>query len=111
MGTDLESREAGDRGSAYIFDLGDGFAVDARPKGNKTRRMNHADGPLANVRANVINHYGIRKVCMYAAREIAAHDELLFDYGPKYWSKPPPEEEEEEEEEEEDDDDEEPAPA
>eukprot|EP01043_Picozoa_sp_COSAG02_P050896 COSAG02_NODE_5287_length_4470_cov_1.463052_4_plen_123_part_00 len=84
MAADLESPER--RDSEYIFDLGDQFAVDARSKGNKTRRLNHADTPHANVRANVINHFGIRKVCMYAARDINENEELLFDYGPKYWS-------------------------
>ena len=75
------------RDSEYIFDLGNQFAVDARAKGNKTRRINHADTPHANVRANVINHFGVRKVCMYAARDIDENVELLFDYGPKYWQK------------------------
>ena len=85
MAADLESPER--RDSEYIFDLGSQFAIDARGKGNKTRRVNHADTPHANVRANVINHFGIRKVCMYAARDINENEELLFDYGPKYWSK------------------------
>ena len=84
MAADLESPER--RDSEYIFDLGDQFAIDARAKGNKTRRINHADTPHANVRANVINHFGIRKVCMYAARDIIENEELLFDYGPKYWA-------------------------
>eukprot|EP01052_Picozoa_sp_SAG31_P036838 SAG31_NODE_4655_length_3066_cov_2.019211_2_plen_166_part_00 len=34
---DAETEER--RGSAYIFDLGDGLSIDARPMGNKTRRM------------------------------------------------------------------------
>ena len=84
MAADIESPER--RHSEYIFDLGDQFAVDARAKGNKTRRVNHADTPHANVRANVINHFGTRRVCMYAARDIGEDDELLFDYGPKYWA-------------------------
>lgn len=104
MAADLESPER--RDSEYIFDLGNQFAIDARAKGNKTRRINHAESPksksssprqdsavtvsYANVRANVINHFGVRKVCMYAARDIAKDEELLFDYGnqyPKCWSK------------------------
>ena len=83
MAADLESPER--RDSEYIFDLGNQYAVDARAKGNRTRRINHADTPHANVRANVINHFGVRKVCMYAARDIDENVELLFDYGPKYW--------------------------
>jgi SET domain-containing protein len=75
---DLETTER--RDSEYVFCLGDGFAVDARPMGNKTRRMNHSTSP--NVRANVVNHRGVRKVCMYALHDIAQHAELVFDYGP-----------------------------
>jgi hypothetical protein len=41
LSKDLESN-ASSRDSAYVFDLGDGFVVDAAPKGNKTRRMNHS---------------------------------------------------------------------
>lgn len=37
LAEDLDSEERCD--SAYVFDLGDGFAIDARPMGNKTRRM------------------------------------------------------------------------
>ena len=50
--------------SEYIFDLGNGFAVDAQRMGNPTRRMNHANESEANVRSIVVNHRGIRKVAM-----------------------------------------------
>eukprot|EP01052_Picozoa_sp_SAG31_P018853 SAG31_NODE_1352_length_8668_cov_38.573229_5_plen_107_part_00 len=78
---DVESKER--RDSVYIFDLGDGLAVDARPRGNKTRRMNHS-AEAANVRAKRVNHRGVRMVCMYAATRIAAGEELLLDYGPLF---------------------------
>jgi SET domain-containing protein len=66
----------------YVFSLGDGFAVDARAMGNKIRRMNHSESP--NVRAKIINHRGVRKVCMYSCCDIAQHDEMCFDYGPEF---------------------------
>jgi hypothetical protein len=81
LAKDLESKER--RDSAYIFDLGDGFVVDARPRGNTTRRMNHS-AQSANVFAKRVNHRGVRKVCMYAARRIEPGEECLFDYGPLY---------------------------
>ena len=77
----MESEER--RDSVYIFELGGGLAVDARPQGNATRRMNHSV-EAANVRARRVNHRGVRKVCMYAARRIDAGEELLFDYGPLF---------------------------
>ena len=58
---------------------GDGLLVDALRMGNSTRRMNHSsDDP--NVVAKVVNHHGVRKVCMYAARLVRRGEELLFDY-------------------------------
>jgi SET domain-containing protein len=69
--------------SQFVFDLGDGFAVDAQRVGNRLRRANHC-GVSPNVRAQVVNHRGVRKVCMYAAAAVAAHEELLFDYGPLF---------------------------
>ena len=67
--------------SDYVFDLGEDFAVDARPFGNKTRRMNHC-GSHPNVRCSVVNHRGIRKVAMYTSQPVAEGEELEFDYGP-----------------------------
>jgi len=69
--------------SQFVFDLGDGFAVDAQRVGNRLRRANHC-GISPNVRAQVVNHRGVRKVCMYAAAAVAVHEELLFDYGPLF---------------------------
>eukprot|EP01050_Picozoa_sp_SAG11_P020215 SAG11_NODE_3369_length_2493_cov_2.073935_4_plen_107_part_00 len=48
--------------SQFVFDLGDGFLVDAQRMGNRTRRINHSDEP--NVRAQTVNHRGQRKVCI-----------------------------------------------
>ena len=73
------------RHSQYIFDLGDGLAVDAVPKGNPTRRINHSSSS-PNTRAVIANHRGVRKVCVYATKEIAANTELCFDYGAKFWA-------------------------
>ena len=66
--------------SEYLFDLRDGFVVDAQRKGNTTRRINHsAERP--ECKALVVNAYGVRKVCMYASRMVAKDDELMFGYG------------------------------
>jgi hypothetical protein len=67
--------------SQYLFGLGGGFSVDAQRMGNKTRRMNHASGPQANVRSQIVNHHGVRKVILRANAAIEAGAELRFDYG------------------------------
>jgi hypothetical protein len=58
--------------------------VDAMAKGNATRRINHdADAP--NISSMVVNHYGVRKVCMYAKIDIPRDTELTFDYGRTFY--------------------------
>eukprot|EP01052_Picozoa_sp_SAG31_P021081 SAG31_NODE_1612_length_7743_cov_6.653323_2_plen_928_part_00 len=73
-GTDRERSE-------YLFGLGDGFSVDAQRMGNKTRRINHGTGSMANVSSQVVNHHGVRKVVMRAKSRIQSGEELRFDYG------------------------------
>eukprot|EP01051_Picozoa_sp_SAG22_P004163 SAG22_NODE_216_length_14937_cov_51.622995_6_plen_82_part_00 len=52
--------------------------------GNKTRRMNHSERP--NVSATVVNHRGVRKVCMYARRRVDRGEEHCIDYGPHFFT-------------------------
>jgi SET domain-containing protein len=61
--------------------MGGGWVVVAlRGRGNATRRMNHSeDSP--NVCATVVNHRGVRKVCMRTKADIAQGTELTFSYG------------------------------
>jgi SET domain-containing protein len=56
--------------------------VDAMRMGNQTRRVNHSDEP--NVGGMVVNHRGVRKVCMRAKVDIARDTELTFDYGTQF---------------------------
>ena len=79
-------RKHGSRHSQYIFDLGDGLAVDAMPKGNPTRRINHCSSS-PNTRVVIANHRGVRKACVYATEDIAADTELCFNYGAKFWAR------------------------
>ena len=58
--------------------------VDAMAKGNATRRINH-DAEAPNISSVVVNHYGVRKVCMYAKVDIDRAAELTFDYGRTFY--------------------------
>ena len=82
---DERERKRRGRSSQYVFDLGDGLAVDAMPKGNPTRRLNHCSSS-PNTRVVIANHRGVRKVCVYATEDIVADTELCFDYGAKFWA-------------------------
>jgi SET domain-containing protein len=70
--------------SQYVFDLGGGCVVDAMAMGNATRRINH-DAEAPNISSVVVNHYGVRKVCMYAKVDINRAAELTFDYGRTFY--------------------------
>jgi SET domain-containing protein len=78
-----EQLAARQSGRHYIFDLGCGLSVDASHCGNATRYLNHASSKSsqANVRAQVTNHFGCRRVVFYARRQIQAGEELCYDYG------------------------------
>jgi len=64
----------------YVFQLGDGMAVDGScGPWNDLRYMNHSDtGP--NIRAVIVNHLGVRRIAIYAKTHIPKGQELLIDY-------------------------------
>jgi len=81
-------------GGAYVFEVGDDAFVDgADPdRSNLARYMNHAPAGAANVRRERLGgplrlpgtrcDRGVR---FFAARDVAAGEELCFDYGADYW--------------------------
>ena len=82
-------------GGAYVFELADDVFVDgADPdRSNLARYMNHAPAGGANVRRERLGgplrlpgtrcDRGVR---FFAKRDIAAGEELCFDYGADYWA-------------------------
>lgn len=101
----------GDKDSLYGFSLiNDAFHayIDASVLGNLARFINHSQetlpqqmmGVLAkdqsanvsqlakpNAQTNYITYEGISFVYLTATRDITAHEQILFDYGPNYWAK------------------------
>ncbi|KIY96523.1 putative myeloid/lymphoid or mixed-lineage leukemia [Monoraphidium neglectum] len=51
---------------------------DATMAGTVARFINHSCGP--NCRSGTIELHGRRRVCIFAARDIAAGEELCYDY-------------------------------
>ena len=92
LGETISQAEAERRGrvydlqkSSFLFNLSQTTVVDATRKGNKTKFINHASlGSKGNIQANVEVRYvmarGSRHICLYARRDIAAKEELFFDY-------------------------------
>jgi uncharacterized protein len=81
----LRRQERGGDDCVYIFELNRRNDLDGRRRGNVARLINHSCAP--NCRAEVIRG----RIWIIARREIAAGEELTFDYGYGFaeWSKHP----------------------
>lgn len=74
----MERQRRGGDGCVYIFVLNRRHDLDGRTRGNLARLMNHSCAP--NCRAETIRG----RIWLFARRDIAAGEELSFDYGYPY---------------------------
>jgi SET domain-containing protein len=74
----LDRQRRGDDGCVYIFELNKKHDLDGRTRGNVARLINHSCAP--NCRAETIRG----RIWIIAATDIAAGEELTFDYGYGY---------------------------
>lgn len=65
-------------GSSYMFRIDEEFIVDSTKKGGIGRLINHCCSPTC--KAKVIQVGGQKHIVMYALRNIAANEELTYDY-------------------------------
>ncbi|GAB2247014.1 hypothetical protein Droror1_Dr00006896 [Drosera rotundifolia] len=65
-------------GSSYLFRLDDGYVVDATKRGGIARFINHSCEP--NCYTKVISVEGQKKIFIYAKRNIAAGEEITYNY-------------------------------
>ncbi|CAH1999344.1 unnamed protein product [Acanthoscelides obtectus] len=87
--TDVEanSRDEDD----FLFDLDnkdvDSYCVDAKRYGNFARFINHSCTPNLHPVKVFIDHQDLRfpRIAFFALKDIAAEEELSFDYGHKFW--------------------------
>ena len=59
------------------------YLINAKYKGNYTRYINHSDSP--NLKPIYIYNEGLLHICFVTIKDIHAGQQLLYDYGPKYW--------------------------
>lgn len=65
-------------GSSYLFRIDEHTVIDATKKGGIARFINHCCEPSCT--AKIIKVGGVRRIVIYALRDIAANEELTYDY-------------------------------
>ncbi|KAG7375706.1 Histone-lysine N-methyltransferase ezh1 [Phytophthora pseudosyringae] len=70
------------RETSYLFDLNEDAVLDALRCGNKSKFINH-EGDTPNCTGKVVSVSGVHHITVWALRDIAVGEELVFDYGYK----------------------------
>ncbi|AEY95196.1 FABR136Wp [Eremothecium gossypii FDAG1] len=65
-------------GSSYLFRVDESTVIDATKKGGIARFINHCCDPSCT--AKIIKVGGMKRIVIYALRDIAANEELTYDY-------------------------------
>jgi hypothetical protein len=90
-GGEVRKHQKGDEKNPYCFeyqisyDADSVYTVDPKNEGNLCRFINHSYKPNLMPRLAYCNN--IMYIIFIASRDIQAHEELTFDYGPKYWER------------------------
>lgn len=75
----LSNEEADTRNSRYLFQVNRRWTVDGSGRENLSRYINHSCRP------NCVAYTSRLKILIYARRNIAAGEELSYDYGKEYF--------------------------
>lgn len=65
-------------GSSYLFRVDENTVIDATKKGGIARFINHCCDPSCT--AKIIKVGGMKRIVIYALRDISANEELTYDY-------------------------------
>jgi SET domain-containing protein len=79
LGDLIDDDEADRRGGKYLFDLGDGRAIDGRARSNLARYVNHSCRP------NAVAYIKGSTVWIWSKRRIRAGEEITINYGRLYF--------------------------
>jgi SET domain-containing protein len=77
----ITEAEANRRGGKYLFELENEMAIDGKTRRNIPRYINHSCNPNCEPQEDVAK----RRVFIVARRNIAAGEELAYNYGKEYW--------------------------
>lgn len=79
-GEKISSEEADRRGGKYLFELNDRRTIDGSTRSNTARYINHSCKPNCYAEINAAE----TRVFIFAKRNIAAGEELSYNYGKEY---------------------------
>lgn len=79
IGERISNKEANKRGWKYLFEVNNRVTIDGTPRYNTARYINHSCGANAEPRENRA------RIFAYAIKNIAAGEEITYDYGKVYW--------------------------
>ncbi len=86
----VRKRVRSDKKNAYCFEYlfseenPTPYVIDARDQGGIVRFINHSNAP--NVLTDLATFDDMTHVILVASQPIAKGDQILYDYGPDYWS-------------------------
>lgn len=78
IGERISTEEADRRGGKYLFTVNSRITIDGTARYNTARYINHSCAPNAEPRENSGRIYA------YAIKNIAADEEITYDYGKEY---------------------------
>lgn len=80
-GEKISADEANVRGGKYLFELNDKWTIDGKGRENTARYINHSCRPNCYPELNASE----TRVFIFAKKNIAAGEELTYDYGKEYF--------------------------
>ncbi len=81
IGEKVSAEEANKRGGKYLFEINTKWTIDGTTRKNTARYINHACGSASNCEAENDRS----RIFIIAKKNIAAGDELTYDYGSEYF--------------------------
>lgn len=82
VGDIITEEEANKRGGQYLFEIDSKWTIDGKSRKNTARYINHSCRP--NCETDTKER--LKKVLVFAKRNIKEGEELSYDYGKAFWN-------------------------